>query len=557
MATAARRRRALGAWWSRRTVRARITLLATVLVAVAVAAAGVLAVRLLGYVLLKTVDDGARSQAVQIAALVSRGQVPDPLPAFGGTAALQVVDGSGHVLAASAGGDRLVPLVPSAQLAAVRRGAVLDLPAARLAGADPIRVLGAAADRDGSPRTVLVAVSAEDVTHSVRLVAVAAGIGGPLSIVAFAVACWMLTGSALRPVDVLRRGATRITDAGSRQRLPVPPARDEVRALAETLNAMLDRLTAAAAAQQAFVADAAHELRSPVASLRVQLEVERDHPDPAAWPATVADLLTDLGRLERLVSDLLALARAEQGDARARSGLVDLAAVARAAAADPALVREGVYVEVLDAVEASAGSTASALVRGDPDALRGVITNLLANAVRHASSQVGVSVVRRSGGTRSDGSGPGVAGAGTGARAGGSTRTAPAGPAGPAADVVVLTVADDGPGIPAADRDRVFDRFTRLDPARGRDRGGAGLGLAIVARLVAAHGGTITLADARAPGLRADAHSPGSPADARAPGHPGPPDPDARTGSNARSGSAGPGLQVTVEFPAAPPAEGH
>ncbi len=548
MATAARRRRALGAWWSRRTVRARITLLATVLVAVAVAAAGVLAVRLLGYVLLKTVDDGARSQAVQIAALVSRGQVPDPLPAFGGTAALQVVDGSGHVLAASAGGDRLVPLVPRTQLAAVRRGAVLDLPAARLAGSDPIRVLGAAADRDGSPRTVLVAVSAEDVTHSVRLVAVAAGIGGPLSIVAFAVACWMLTGSALRPVDVLRRGATRITDAGSRQRLPVPPARDEVRALAETLNAMLDRLTAAAAAQQAFVADAAHELRSPVASLRVQLEVERDHPDPAAWPETVADLLTDLGRLERLVSDLLALARAEQGDARARSGLVDLAAVARAAAADPALVREGVRVEVREAVEAPTGVT---LVRGDPDALRGVITNLLANAVRHASSQVGVSVVRRSGGHRSAGSGPGSGGTGTGGRAGGSTRAGPAGPVGPAPDVVVLTVADDGPGIPAADRDRVFDRFTRLDPARGRERGGAGLGLAIVARLVAAHGGTITLADTRAPGPLADTHTPGSPADARAPGHPGPPDPDAR------SGSAGPGLRVTVEFPAASPAEGR
>lgn len=447
-------------WSARWTLRARITVLATAVVAFSLAAGAVLAVHLIDYVLLRTIDDGARTQASVVASVVRRGALPDPLPAVGATAGVQVVDGAGRVLAASAGGDRLVALAPLSELAAVRRGGTFQLAPGRLGGDDPLLVVGAAADAGSGARTVLVAVSTAELDRSGRLLAVAAGVGVPLAVAGFAIVCWMLTGSALRPVDALRRDAARITSAGSGQRLVVPAARDAIRALAETLNAMLDRLTVADAAQRDFVADAAHELRSPVASLRVQLEVERDHPDPAVWPDTVDDLLAELTRLERLVADLLALARTDPARAVRRTGPVDLADVVRIAA-ERAEPRSGVSVEVR---EPPPGWTGEARVRGDADQLRRMVGNLLANAVAHAGSRVLLTV-----------------GSGTDSHTG----------------TVRLEITDDGPGIAVEDRARVFDRFTRLDPDRNRMRGGSGLGLAIVAGIVTGHGGTIALSDAR------------------------------------------------------------
>jgi signal transduction histidine kinase len=243
------------------------------------------------------------------------------------------------------------------------------------------------------------------------------------------------------------------------RRLPVPESRDEVYDLATTLNDMLARLEAADARQRALVSDAAHELRSPLASMRLQLEVALGHPDRQDWRETAEGVLEDTLRLSRLAEDLLALARLdESGGTARRRDPVDLDELIRQTA--------GRYAEARVAV--TAHSPGPVTVYGDAIDLGRVLTNLVDNAVRHATSKVELAL---------------------------STTGTPA----PAA---VVTVTDDGPGIPEADRERVFDRFTRLDAARSRDDGGAGLGLAIVRETIRAHDGDVCLEDA-APGLRA------------------------------------------------------
>jgi signal transduction histidine kinase len=224
---------------------------------------------------------------------------------------------------------------------------------------------------------------------------------------------------------------------------------------------MLGRLDAARQRQRSFVADAAHELRSPIASLRTQLEVAA-HLDE---PAPIQDLAIEVERLGRLVDDLLLLARADEGNPgvprRDRVELVEL-------------LRESVPAGARVPVTVLPGSPLWTV--GDRSALRRVLDNLVTNAVRHASSTVELGVARATAGR------------------------------------IVVTVTDDGPGIAAADRERVFDRFTRLDDARTRDSGGAGLGLAIVRELVRMHGGTVTLGDA-GPGLRVAVSLPAAPPD--------------------------------------------
>ncbi len=239
----------------------------------------------------------------------------------------------------------------------------------------------------------------------------------------------------------------------------MPPARDEVRSLAVTLNDMLSRLADAQQRQRDLVSDTAHELRSPIASIRAQLEVALDHPDGLDWPETARDVHADTLRLARLTEDLLLLARLDGQHLRRKH--TDLSAMCVSVAARYAAARVPVRA---DPVLANTG--APCVVAGDPDALSRLLVNLLDNAVRHAASQVCVSVRRDDG-------------------------------------WAVLVVSDDGPGIPAADAERAFGRFSRLDNARSRTgEEGAGLGLAIVRSTAEAHGGSVTLGDAD-PGLRA------------------------------------------------------
>ncbi|MEV0678637.1 HAMP domain-containing sensor histidine kinase [Actinosynnema sp. NPDC050436] len=269
----------------------------------------------------------------------------------------------------------------------------------------------------------------------------------PVAVLVVAAVAWLATGRALRPVEAIRREMAEIGEHDLARRVPVPQSGDEVAGLAATTNATLDRLERSLRRQQQFVADASHELRSPLAGLRAGLEVALLHADRADWPRTASRALADVQRLQDLTSDLLLLAGSEADQVPPVA--VDLAEMAREQAAERgvACVADG-----------------PAPVRGRPARLDRLLRNLLDNAQRHARSQVTVRVTTE----HPAGAGPGE---------------------------VVVEVLDDGPGIAPEDRERVFERFTRLDDARARDTGGSGLGLAIARGIAQRHGGTLRVED--------------------------------------------------------------
>ncbi|GII77208.1 hypothetical protein Sru01_21900 [Sphaerisporangium rufum] len=439
------------AWWRRQSLRFRLTATASAALAAALAAAAWLLVHVLGSALIDSVDEVAYQRARDVVALAADGRLADPVAVPDGTM-IQVLDARGRITNVTPGTDRLVPLAdrswPPDGRGRFLHGEPYGLPG-------PLRVVVLRADQG---RTVIAARSFKEVADSLATTVRMLAVGTPLLLVLLGGASWVVVGRTLRPITELRRGAAEISGTARARRLPVPEARDEVHALATTLNDMLTRLEAAEASQRALVADAAHELRSPLASIRLQLEVALGHPDGQDWRETAEGVLEDAMRLSRLAEGLLTLARLDERRRPARWEPVDLGALA-AAAADR---YPGVVVRV-----AAAGP---AVVGGDALELRQVLVNLLDNAVRHARSTVVVEV-------------------------------------GATGGLAAVTVTDDGPGIPEADRERVFHRFTRLDSARSRDDGGAGLGLAIVRETVRAHGGTVELAGA-APGLRATVHLP-------------------------------------------------
>ncbi|SFN28133.1 MULTISPECIES: sensor histidine kinase [Actinomadura] len=256
---------------------------------------------------------------------------------------------------------------------------------------------------------------------------------------------WLVTRRALRPVEAVRAELAAITSSGDlARRVPVPDARDEIAGLAVTTNETLAALEESVARQRGFVADASHELRSPIASLRTQLEVAAAHPGLL----DVDGLVEDVVRLQHLAADLLLLARIDAGDRPpARPVLLG------------GLVRDELERRTGDRIPVEPSIEGDPRVMGVPGRLSRVVGNLLDNAERYAGTAVRLSLREEAG-------------------------------------AAVLRVADDGPGVPPGDRERIFERFVRLDDARSRDDGGAGLGLAIARDLVLAHGGAITVGDA-------------------------------------------------------------
>jgi signal transduction histidine kinase len=438
------------AWWQRWSLRGRLILIGVLGLAVGLGLGGGLLFYSVSISLHRTLDSSATQSARDIAALEQANRLPDPIPAGSGTSVIQVVDAQDRIVAASASADRLVPMLDPGQLREARAGRRITVSGDRAGLSGVLRVAAAPA----GDRTVLVAVPASELDATVRVVRNVLLIAYPLLVALLALLAWRVVGWTLRPVEALRRGAESITGSGSTaDRLPVPPGRDEVARLAETLNLMLGRLQVGQVRQRAFVADAAHELRSPVASIRTQLEVAQHLGDRADWPEVARDVLADTERLSRLTEDLLLLARvADPEDATTRLARHRTRVDAAELVVEVAERYAGARVPVTVAADA----TGPVHVDADPTALARALANLVDNAVRHATTEVVLS-------WRRDG------------------------------DDAVLAVADDGPGIPVPDRERVFDRFTRLDDGRARDAGGSGLGLAIVRELVKLHGGTVVL----------------------------------------------------------------
>jgi len=381
---------------------------------------------------------------------------------LGGEETLVQIVGPDGVLDASAALGTRGPLAPPPPLGGVGQRIVGDLVAQ-----ESDRHLVVTVEVADSQVYVAVARSLETVDEATASTTRLLAVGVPLLVALVAATSWLLAGRALAPVERLRRTADEITVAGTGQRLATVPTRDEVGRLSETLNEMLERLDVSARAQRQFVADASHELRSPVATIRTLLEVSATvSMDDAELRA---DVIAETARLERLVTGLLLLARrdAARPAGPVRHESVDLADLVSCEAARPR--RLPVQVDCRD----------EALVSGDPDALRTLVGNLLDNAARHATSTVRATVwvapdavVPKPWRPAADVSAPL------------SDRTARR-----TVSWAVVTVTDDGVGVPEHERERIFDRFVRLDEARTRDAGGAGLGLAISRAIAVDHGG--------------------------------------------------------------------
>ncbi|MGQ4731150.1 ATP-binding protein [Streptomyces sp. Ju416(a)] len=297
---------------------------------------------------------------------------------------------------------------------------------------------------DGVTLTVYAGAPLAAEQEAVNTVRGAMLTGLPVLLVVVAGVTWLVTRRALRPVEGIRQEMAAITASEDlARRVPEPDSRDEIAALARTTNETLTVLEASVERQRRFVADASHELRSPIASLRTQLEVAEAHPELLDLPGAVADTV----RLQVLAADLLLLARLDAGE-KPGGGTVELGALVR----EEVSQRTGDRIAV--AVEVPEGGAFE--VNGSRGQLSRVIGNLLDNAQRHAEDSVAVSVA-------ADGRG------------------------------VRVEVRDDGAGVPEEERERIFERFVRLDDARSRDDGGAGLGLAIARDVAARHGGTLTV----------------------------------------------------------------
>jgi signal transduction histidine kinase len=384
-------------WWRRRSLRTRLVVGSVVPLGAALIVGTVALATIFAAGRVREVDAQTNKQAQVLAELAASGQLPAPLPVPAGSTSLaQIVTRNGQVLAASASASRLVPLVdaPRAGVETVERPQF---------GEVALRIRALPTTVSGRSGWVIVAAPLGDVRRAVRALRIVLLAVVPLLVIGATLLARLLVDSALRPVEGLR----------------------------QSLQNALDQ-------QRAFVADAAHELRSPLASMRVQLDVARRHPDAVDAAEIVDGLAPEVDRLSVLVDDLLLLARLESG-AEPRRELVDLAEIAGVA-------------------------TPPVVVRGDPDALRRVVRNLTDNAARHAEHvQVSLAVQ---------------------------------------GDIAVLDVDDDGPGIAAEHRGDVFERWVRLDSARDRAGGGAGLGLALVREICVSHGGSVQVDDSPLGGAR-------------------------------------------------------
>lgn len=435
------------------SMRFRVTATATLVVVVVLALAGVGLVTAQRRFLTQSLDDSLAQRADDIAALVAEGTSGSLPGASDDDVVAQVVSDDGDVVAASPiiAGEPAIADPPRAGEAESLR-TVDGLPI----DDDDFRVLSRRAEGSGGPVVIHVAGALDDVAESAGLLASLLTVTIPVVAALLAALVWWLVGRTLRPVEQIRAEVAGIGGAELDRRVPVPASDDEVARLARTMNAMLGRVEEASLRQQRFVADASHELRSPLTRLRSEIEVDLAHPDTADLRATHRSALEEATALQRLVDDLLHLARSDAGATITRDDTVDL---------DDVVLGQARRLRSDDQLTVDTTAVTAVQVRGDRAQIDRAVGNVVDNAARHATSRVTFALAERDG-------------------------------------VAELAVDDDGPGIPADARERVFERFTRLDDARTGSTGGTGLGLPIARDIVERLGGIVTVDPDDHPGAR-------------------------------------------------------
>ncbi len=456
-----------------RSVRFRVTALATLVtfVVLVVAAVGLVAAQ--GDRLTSDVDTALDREVDALVALVADERLPATLPDLTGDDALaQVVATDGSVLAASedlAGQPAIADAPADGQVSArrtvtarwdddeVERWRVVSrVVTGDEDGDDEVERDGSEVELGDATVVLHVALPVDDVAASTGALGSILLVAVPGVSVVLALLIWLVVGRMLRPVEAIRAEAAAIGGTDLHRRLPVPDSGDEVARLALTMNGLLDRVETATRRQQRFVADASHDLRSPLTRMRTELEVDLARPDAADPFATHRSVLEETVGLQRLVDGLLYLARSDEGAPPLVTEAVDL---------DDVLLAEARRLRALGGIHVDTTGVAAGQVSGDPTLLARLVANLGDNAHRFARTTVWLTVEERPEG-------------------------------------VLVTVADDGPGIPADQRETVFERFTRVDEARDAARGGAGLGLAIARDLATRHGGRLWIDPAHATGTR-------------------------------------------------------
>jgi signal transduction histidine kinase len=446
------------------TVRVRTTITASAVVGTALILSAFALVGILQHAMVNSVDGQIALRADDIAANAASGLLPQRLAGgIDDDTVAQALNRSGRVIAQSNGirGDQPIADIPSA----ISGDTIHTVHRPPMGDGAAYRVLIRRVSTAHGPITLLIGGSLERTRDSTNTVIAVLAVGIPALVLLVGALAWWMVGKTLKPVEHIRREVAEISSHALDRRIPEPHTADEIGRLARTMNDMLERLEASRSHEQRFVADAAHELRSPLTNVRTQLEVALAHPESTDWAVLSASVLDQHERIGRLVEDLLVLAQADDHKLGERRRTVDLDEIILGAV-KPIRDRGRVRVDLT--------GVTGGRVAGNRTELERVIQNLLDNAERHADSTVRIAV-------ESDDT------------------------------VVRLVIDDDGPGIAPADRVRAFDRFSRLDDDRSRAQGGTGLGLAIVKEIVQAHDGTvqITVPPDRPHGTRVQVTLPG------------------------------------------------
>ncbi|WP_336880045.1 sensor histidine kinase [Rhodococcus globerulus] len=439
--------------WS---VRIRSTVASTLVIAFCLVAAGCALILLLAHSLQLSAQDTADTRATQLVQELTAESAADLDPSLLSTDSqvgiVQIVGPDHRVLVQSPGtGNQLL------SQKTLEPGDAASLGRVEVDDNGDYWLIGRGVATPTGPVTVFVGADREPVESVVAAVAILLAVVGPFVLGLAAFATYRLVGSALAPVERIRSRVASISSGSRGERVPVPSGNDEIARLARTMNDMLARLDEGAQAQQRFVSDASHELRSPLSTITTALELAHRRPELLDDALIEDALLPEARRMRQLIDDLLTLARSDESNAEHPWAVVDVDL-------DDILLTEKTRIAGISDLTVTV-EIAPVRVSGDPRSLTRLVRNLVDNAIRHAGSQVWLHCFHSKDGAH-------------------------------------IVIEDDGPGIPEAERLRIFDRFVRLDSPRSRQGGGTGLGLAIASDIAAAHGGTITMSERLGGGSR-------------------------------------------------------